>query len=141
MKQIFKSLIVLLFCIGLTASLFACGGSDLPPSDASPLPPALDGDFVSEYGTMTFNGDGKSVRFDVFDTWSESSGLPLGKSEGTYVFLFRNEQWRYDFAETFCVTVGDKRYSFQNAAGKTGENTVAIYLSDGKVLSFEKEEK
>ena len=50
---------------------------------------------------------------------------------GTFVFLFRNEEWRYDKAESFRVMIGDKSWQFRNAPGQTNEKTVAVYLKDG----------
>ena len=124
----------------LLLGLAACGGQDLPPTDGSPEPPVLSGVFVSEYGTLTFNGDGHSVTLDLSDELSEAAGLPAGRQEGSYVFLFHNGEWRRDKAETFRIRIGDEQYPFRNALGLTDADTVAAYLIDGaEAVAFEKQ--
>ena len=49
--------------------------------------PNHDGVFVSDHGTMTFNGDGKTVKVDIDDELAQLMGLSTGSFEGTYVFL------------------------------------------------------
>ena len=128
--------VVLCFCAVVFFS--ACGGNDLPPDDGTPEPPALNGVYSSEYGTLTFDGDGKTILLNLTDKFAKKSELPSGETGGIYVFLFHNGRWRYDKAETFCITIGDERYSFQNATHVTDQNTVAFIL-DGETVKFERE--
>ena len=51
-----KYLIIPLMCILLFCA--ACGAKDTPPDSSLPEPDPHNGVFTSEYGTMTFNGDG-----------------------------------------------------------------------------------
>lgn len=97
-----------------------------PPDNGTPWPEDLDGEFVSEYGTLRFNGDGKSISFELTEEFAEAVGLPEASGEGTYVFIFRNEQWRYDLAETFRIIVGDKTVSLSNIVGLTSPMQIAV---------------
>ncbi|MBP1587965.1 MAG: hypothetical protein ILO53_06155, partial [Clostridia bacterium] len=91
-------------------------------------PPALSGTFVSEYGTLTFNGDGRTVSANVPDYFT---------GEGTYVFLFRNEEFRYDKAETFRITIDGQNYSFLINRGLTdGETFVFDLTGSGEGVAF-----
>lgn len=130
----------LLAAVLLLSVLFvSCSASDLPPSDGTPQPAAHDGVFTSEYGSFTFNGDGRSIVIDISDNLSDMSGLPSGIHEGSYVFLFHNEEWRYDKAEYFRIIIGDKSYQFGNNIGLTDENTVSVFFYDGnESVSFTK---
>ena len=130
----------LFFGIWITALfllLSACAG-EKPPEDSSPAPAALSGVFVSESGTLRFNGDGRSIAAEITDDFAAATGLPAGKSEGTYVFLFRNEEWRYDKAETFRIRIGEKNCEFPNMPGQTGENRIVI-RADGRTVTFTKQ--
>ena len=89
-------------------------------------PDPHDGVFTSEYGTMTFNGDGESVTFDFSRELAEAAGLPGGEQSGTYVFLFQHGQWRYDKAERFRIAVSDVSYDFINDFTVTDGNTIAL---------------
>ncbi len=130
----------ILLILLLVSGLPACGGSDRPPDDGSPVPPALKGVFKAEQGSLTFNGDGRSITLDISDELAKASGLPEGESKGTCVFLFRNEEWRYDKAESFRVMIGDKSWQFPNAPGRTNETNLAIYLTEGsEPIVFRKE--
>ena len=55
-----KTVILIAAAIAL---LTGCATEQPPPAD-SPEPPAHSGRCVSEYGSMTFNGDGESVTID-----------------------------------------------------------------------------
>lgn len=133
------SLAVLLALL-LSMLLAACGGSDRPPDDGTPEPPVLKGVYSGEEGSLTFNGDGQSIILNISGELAAASGLPEGESRGTYVFLFRNEKWRYDKAETFRVTIGDKSWQFRNSLGQTDEKTVAAFMTDGgEAVAFRKE--
>ncbi len=105
----------------------ACA-DDRPPDDSSPSPEAHSGTFVNkDYGSLTFNGDGKSLDLNLTDSMSEITGIPAGEQNGTYVFLFHNESWRYDKAEYFRITVQNKNYRFRNTIGMTSTDTIAFY--------------
>lgn len=81
-----------------------------PPAADSPEPPAHSGTFVSEYGSMTFNGDGESITVCFEDTFAAEAGFPLGECEGTYVFKFQQKAYRYDKAEYLCIYIGEKSF-------------------------------
>ena len=120
----------LLLLLTVTLLLGACGGKDDPPSSNTPAPKARDGVYYSQYGTMTFNGDGRSVTLRV-------NGLPEG--EGSYVYLFHNEEWRYDQAEKFRLMIGDQSYQFFVTPGENTEDVVAFEVSQGgDVIRFTK---
>ena len=121
-KKIF-ALYVLLLAVFLLA---ACGAKDAPPGSSLPEPNPHDGVFTSEYGTMTFNGDGESITFDFTSEFAEATGLPGGEQSGSYAFLFQHGQWRYDKAERFRIAVSDVSYDFINDFTVTDENTIAL---------------
>ena len=133
-----KRILALALC-ALPALLFAaCGAQDRPPDDGTPEPPALNGVYVSGDSALTFNGDGQSVTLDVSDALAEGSGLPAGRHEGSYVFLFHNGSWRRDKAESFRITVDGESYLFRNGLGITDADTVAAYLiEDAEAVCFE----
>ena len=106
----------------LSAALLFCGGcgtagepelDNYPYEPDTPAPAAHDGVFVSEHGSMRFNGDGESVVIDFDPYLAELTGLPEGEQEGTYVFLsgdlppFGSMPVRYDTAHEFALTVGE----------------------------------
>ena len=95
---------------------------------------------MAVYGTLTFHTN-HILCLDITEDFSEKSGLPAGKSNGIYVFLYRNEEWRYDKAETFRITIDGVNYLFRNAVGTTNGKTLAFYLPDGSTVSFDKTEE
>lgn len=119
-----KFIIILLMCILLFCA--ACGAKELPPDSSLPEPDSHNGVFTSEYGTMTFNGDGESITFDFTPELQEATGLPDGEQSGSYVFLFQHGQWRYDKAERFRITASDASYDFINDFTATDENTIVL---------------
>ncbi len=139
MKAKFKFVMLLLTAMLLSVLLAGCFSDDSPPDDGTPSPPKLSGIFSSEYGTLEFNGDGRSIKVQINDEFAKQSGLPAGQSEGIYVFLFHNEEYRYDKAEYFRIMIGEKNYQFNNGFGETGENSIVFSIPDGngKVV-FEK---
>ena len=122
--------------------LCACGGRDQPPDPGTPEPPAHDGVFAGEYGTMTFNGNGESITFDFTPEFAEAVGLPTGVQSGSYVFLFQHGQWRYDKAERFRISVSDVSYDFINDFTMTDENTIALQspMNGEETILFKKGE-
>lgn len=121
-----KTVVLIALAISLLLLLCACGGRDQPPDPGTPEPPAHDGVFTSEYGTMTFHGDGESITFDFTPELQEATGLPGGEQNGTYVFLFQHGQWRYDKAERFRISASDASYDFINDFTVTDGNTIAL---------------
>ena len=121
-----KTVVLIVLAISLLLLLCACGGRNQPPDPGTPEPPAHDGVFTSEYGTMTFHGDGESITFDFTPELQEATGLPGGEQNGTYVFLFQHGQWRYDKAERFRISASDASYDFINDFTVTDENTIAL---------------
>ena len=130
-------LTVLLMMVFLLA---ACVAKDTPPDPGTPEPPAHDGVFTSEYGTMTFNGDGESITFDFAPELQEATKLPGGEQNGTYVFLFQHKEWRYDKAERFRISASDASYDFINDFTVTDENTIALQspVNGEKTILFKK---
>ncbi len=96
------------------AALCGCGAKpDNRPyePDTSP-PPPLEGVFSSAGGTMSFNGDGRTVALDLEPDFAARTGLPEGHSEGTYAFIqdlppHGHVPVRYDTAHNLDVTVGE----------------------------------
>ncbi len=58
-----------------------------PYEPDTPAPDPHEGTFISEHGTMTFNGDGETLVYDFDEELAELTGLPSGEHAGTYVFL------------------------------------------------------
>ena len=135
-----KFLMIPLLCILLFAA--ACGAKDTPPDSSLPEPDPHNGAFASEYGTMTFNGDGESITFEFTPELQEATGLPGGEQSGSYVFLFQHGQWRYDKAERFRIAVSDVSYDFINVFSVTDENTIALQspLNGEETILFKKGE-
>ena len=128
--------------ISLTILFAACGGNK-PPEDGTPDPEPHNGEFVSEFGTLRFNGDGDTLQANLSSELAEAAGLPAGEQEGTYVFLFHHGAWRYDKAESFRITLGGKSYDFMNIITQTDENTIAVLspMNDKETILFKKEEE
>ena len=120
-----KKLFVVIMILLLLSVPVSCN-KNTPPDDGTPEPKPHTGTFISDYGTMTFNGDGESVIFDFAPDLQEATGLPDGEQKGTYVFLFQHGQWRYDKAERFRITASDTSYDFINKFTATDENTIAL---------------
>ena len=138
-----RKLITLAALLAAAFLLSSCGGKDNPPDSSLPEPPAHEGVFTSEYGTITFNGDGENIIFDFTPELSDAAGLPCGEQSGTYVFLFQHKEWRYDKAERFRITAADTSYDFINVFTETDENTIAVQspLDGAETIRFKKTEK
>lgn len=84
-----------------------------PAVPDTPAPAPHSGLFVSDHGSLEFNGDGSTVIIDLDPELAELSGLPEGKQEGTYTFLSGNLpphgsfDIRYDAAHELRITVGE----------------------------------
>ena len=135
-----KKRMIKLASIFMLVFLAGCFADDSPPSDGTPSPLAHDGVFSSDYGTMTFNGDGKTITIDFNEEFAEKTGVPAGKTECNYVFLFHNEMYRYDKAEYFRIIIGEKNYQFNNEFGTTNETMIVIRVPEtGDIVTFKKE--
>ena len=137
-----KKMICFALLLVLALGVASCG-RDLPPDDGTPEPEPLTGTFTSEYGTMTFHGDGESVKFDFSPEFAEAAGLPVGEQNGSYVFLFQHKEWRYDKAERFRITAAEASCDFINVFTLTDENTIALQspIHGEDTILFKKGEK
>lgn len=120
-----KKLMLLLSAVLALCCLAACR-TEKPPEEETPAPEAHSGTFVSEYGTLSFNGDGESVTVKITSELAKATGLPENEFDGTYAFTFHHGLWRYDQAERFSITFQDASYDFTNDFTLTDENTIAI---------------
>lgn len=122
-----SSKVLILLCLGLVllTPLFGCNGNQPPPVDTSE-PPAHNGVFRSEVGTLTFNGDGESVTVCFEDGFATEAGFPLGNCEGTYVFKFQQKAYRYDKAEYLSIYIGEKAFRLRNHFQETNENVISV---------------
>lgn len=143
-----KTLALLLTFLALTALTACFQVYDGPPKDdGTPAPPAHNGVFTSDHGTMTFNGDGKSVTLSLDGYLADLTGLPEGEAEASYIFFANfpphRTDYRYDRADELDITAGDVTYTFKNRIGATDKDAIRLYLydnSDGTVeVDFYKE--
>ena len=114
-KRIFAAAL----CLALALLVCACGtggrggGGNMPYEPDTPAPSPHIGLFVSEHGTMSFNGDGKTVTIDFDEDLAQRLGLPAGEQDAAYEFRSGNlpphgyVPTRYDVAMTFFLTVGE----------------------------------
>ena len=117
MKRLAKAAVSALLLTGLLLCACGCGrlpdGGNRPYEPDTPEPSPHSGVFISEHGSMTFNGDGKTVRLDFDEDLAGRLGLPAGKQEAVYEFRSGNLPphgyipVRYDTAMTFWITLGD----------------------------------
>ena len=135
-----KAFLILLISALIILLPFGCARNDLPPQTDKPEPDTLNGEYVSPHGTFIFNGDGSSIKINIDEALSEATGLPLGESDGTYVFLLSNGMYRYDLAEYMRITVGDTTVKLSNAHGQTDENAIVLLVSidNSNIIKFEK---
>ena len=129
---LFFALAVLLAALLLSS----CFESEKPPEYDTPDPGRIVGEYVGEYCSFHFAGN-HTIRLDISKEFAERSGLPEGKSEGTFVFLFHNGEHRYDKAETLRITVDGSDFQFMNAVGETCREKLAFYLPDGDLVTFD----
>ena len=76
-----------LFAVTLLTGCVGAGSPNMPYEPDTPAPDPHNGVFVSDHGTMEFNGDDKTVIADFDSELAELLGFPEGKQELTYVFL------------------------------------------------------
>ena len=88
-----------------------------PAVPDTPAPSPHSGLFVSDHGSLEFNGDGETIIIDFDPELAELSGLPEGRQEGTYTFLsgdlppHGSFDIRYDAAHEICITAGESTAS------------------------------
>ena len=162
-----KRLLCLLAAALLLASLGACaakpGYENRPYEPDTPAPAPLNGVFTSEGGSMTFNGDGKTIVLDLEPEFAKRAGLPEGHSEGTCTFIqdlppYGHVDVRYDTAHNLDITIGEGEdvlfvsleIGFASEDGSTAivyngavtETSIPILLSeeDCETFLFQKQE-
>ncbi len=137
MKKIIGVLLILSFFLyGCTQNV---NPGNYPLEPDGPVPEPHEGIFVSEHGSLTFNGDGESITVKVDSELEHLFELPSGEYSGTYVFLSGNLPpngsfpIRYDAAHELEIDLGDdysKVFAVGIAAqdgksGTVGLNTVS----------------
>lgn len=120
MKQLPVIAILIILCVILAGCIPR--SNDRPPDPGTPLPPPHEGSFISNYGSMTFNGDGKTVFIDFSPEFLEVLDNP--PNEETYYYVFT---W-YSFGICRYDTATD--YKIYNEASDI-DLTFSLYL-EGK---------
>ena len=144
--------------------IFMTAGCDTNPGNKpyepdTPAPEAHKGTFVSDNGSLTFEGDGKKITIEFDEELAGLTGLPAGKNEGTYAFLSGelppngSVEVRYDVAHELRIVVGDKSVVLNvgitgdGSTYQTGTNVVTadkiplVIKVDGKYKNFVFEKK
>ena len=91
-KTMTRKTILKAFCLIMMILLCcSCTGPDdngnYPYEPDTPAPDPHEGVFISDWGMMTFNGDGESITITVGPELAELFELPQGEYSGKYVFL------------------------------------------------------
>jgi len=140
----------------LLLSALGCAGctrSDNRPYEPdTPVPEPHDGVFSSGASRMTFNGDGSTVILELDGGFAARTGLPEGRSEGTYAFIedlppHGHVSVRYDTARDLDIYIGtgddqvmitlDLGYASEDGSsassyiGMVTETCIPILVSDG----------
>ena len=103
----------LLLAVTMLTGCVGAGSPNMPYEPDTPAPDPHNGVFVSDYGTMEFNGDDKTVIADFDSELAELLGFPEGKQELTYVFLSGDlppggsVDVRYDVAHELRLSTAD----------------------------------
>lgn len=89
-----RGILISLLLLPLVSTCWFRGG---PPKPASQTPPPLEGAFACGPDTLFFSGEGRGVY------WHFAQDPPPlnARGQGIGIFLFHNEEYRYDAAETF----------------------------------------
>ena len=115
----------------LVFSLLLCGcqkHNDGPPDPGTPEPAPLTGEFVSEHGSFTFDGDGKTVYVDLDDELG--AHIPDGIME--YFFKWGSfGLCRYDVASDLMLGMEGRQYDFK--VRSASENRISLDYRDGSV--------
>ena len=103
----------LLLAVTMLTGCVGAGSPNMPYEPDTPAPDPHNGVFVSDHGTMEFNGDDKTVIADFDSELAELLGLPEGKQELTYVFISGDlppggsVDVRYDVAHELRLSTAD----------------------------------
>ena len=87
MKKIIKTLFIAILLLLCAACSGPTDNGNYPYEPDKPVPDPHNGVFVSDYGIMTFNGDGKSITIRIDSGLADLFELPEGEYSGTYDFL------------------------------------------------------
>lgn len=133
MKRIFA---IIMASVMLAVMLTGCGTSSDTPELKN-----HNGKYVSEYGSLTFNGDGKSVIVDFSPELLKVTGLSNG--EGTYRFSNYLFKENYYDAMHLSIKVGKNTYRFDNGFVLTSEDRIVVEWvfdnDDDVFIIFERE--
>lgn len=131
-----KKLLIILLCLFV---LTGCQ-KEKPPIGDEPLP-ALDGEYISDIGTLYFKGDGDSIVFEFTDEYKEKLNLGVA-NKGTYVFsIDHHGECDYDKANLFRIFVDNIEISFQMPIGETSFDKIVVYTEEGSLDTFTFERK
>ena len=121
---------ILIFAlIALSIVLSSCGtpNNDAPPWPDTPEPEPLRGVYSGDCGTLTFNGDGRSV---IVDFEGEPEKI-IADGEYSYVFLWNSAgEVRYDIATDFRLYQGDNYWLFGTYGGLPEKFEISYYYSN-----------
>ena len=124
--------IFMVMAVLLTGCLGTGTTANMPYEPDTPAPPEHNGTFVSEHGTMTFNGDGQSVKVDFDDYLTELIGLSESSFDGEYAFLSGylppagSVEVRYDVAHELELRNGEERFVVQVGMASEDGSTATV---------------
>ena len=115
-----------------------------PYEPDTPAPDLHMGTFVSEHGTLTFDGDGLVVDYDFDDYLSAWTGLPAGENRAEYLFLsgdlppHGSVPVRYDVAHELSLNVLSTQAVIQLgiAAGDGSTASVGVNMVTPERIPF-----
>lgn len=144
------AIMVPILCSGCSQEVTEPELDNYPYEPDTPAPDPHDGTFVSDKGTMVFNGDGETAVIDFDVDLAKRLGLPAGEQQATYTFLTGNLPphgylpTRYDVAMMLRLTVveGDDPIStmveigeyqdgeFFSGTGRTTVDRITFFVDD-----------
>ncbi len=141
LDRFFRNIKMMLLAVGILLCVPGCGdSSNMPYEPDTPAPEEHSGKFISDHGSMTFDGDGSSVVIDFDDELAGKLGLPSGEHEGSYAFLSGDlppggsTEVRYDVAHELKLMVGDESavvaVGLASEDGKTASVGTGIVTAD-----------
>ncbi len=128
----FSLVLILLMSLIIAGCGSTGGGPNMPYEPDTPAPPNHEGVFVSDHGTMEFNGDGKTVKADFDSELTELIGLSESSFEGTYVFLsgdlppVGSVDVRYDVAHELELQTENERVVVQVGTAAEDGSTATV---------------